>query len=111
MERLSQRLIGETKCENLIVKMASDGFIVYQKKDGSVVSQHYPALSVNPLDVAGAGDSLLSVMALGLSAQEDIFEIAAIGCCMSQLAVETMGNTPINKAALKKKLEGILGER
>ena len=81
--------------------MAGEGFIVYSKQIDKVCSSHFPALSVNPLDVAGAGDSLLSVLAIGLASNQNIFDVAAIACCMTQLAVETMGNTPITKDALR----------
>ena len=56
---------------------------MYKKSGDKVISQHYPALSVNPLDVTGAGDSLLAVMAVGVSQDRDIFTVAAIGCCIS----------------------------
>ena len=111
IEVLSQRVIKETNCENLLLKMAGEGFIVYKKSGDKVISQHYPALSVNPLDVTGAGDSLLAVMAVGVSQDRDIFTVAAIGCCMSQIAVETMGNTPIRKTELKQKVREVFGSR
>ena len=49
------------------MKLGAQGFIAYSKdKKGGFNSQSFPALSVNPIDVAGAGDSLLAVMAVGL---------------------------------------------
>ena len=63
-ESLSQKLLHTSQCE-LIVKLG--GFIAYDRdRESKVISQAFPALSVNPLDVAGAGDSLLAVMATGL---------------------------------------------
>ena len=68
LERLSQQLLVETGCNRLIVKLAAEGFIAYDRdNNGRVYSQPFPALSVNPLDVAGAGDSVLSVLATGLA--------------------------------------------
>ena len=50
------------------MKLGSDGFIVYQRsQDNKIISQPFPALSTNLIDVSGAGDSLLSVMAIGLA--------------------------------------------
>ena len=68
LEKLSQILIEKTKTERLIMKLGADGFIAYDNsaKDlKKLRTQFFPALSVNPVDVAGAGDSLLSVMAVG----------------------------------------------
>ena len=71
-------------------------------------SKPFPALSVNPLDVAGAGDSVLAVMATGLASRQAMMPTAALACCMAALAVETMGNMPIGSKALQNSLEEVL---
>ena len=109
LERLSQKLLKETGCERLVVKLAAEGFIVYDRTtDGKIVSQPFPALSVNPVDVAGAGDSVLAVLATGLSSGQTMMPTAAIACFMASLAVETMGNTPINSVALRDCIQEVL---
>ena len=103
LEKLSQTLIEKTKTERLIMKLGADGFIAYDNsaKDlKKLRTQFFPALSVNPVDVAGAGDSLLSVMAVGLSCKQTLMSTSAIACCMTSIAVETMGNEPISKNKL-----------
>ena len=73
------------------------GFIAYDSLgDGELNIQPFPALSVNPLDVAGAGDSFLALLATALASGQQMMPTAAIACCMTKIAVETMGNTPIN---------------
>ena len=109
LERLSQQLLAETHCERLIVKLAAQGFIAYDRgTDGRIFSQPFPALSVNPLDVAGAGDSVLAVMATGLASRQAMMPTAALACCMAALAVETMGNTPISAESLRYSTEEVL---
>ena len=71
-------------------------------------NQAFPALSVNPLDVAGAGDSLLALFATGLASGQAMMPTAALACCMAALAVETMGNTPISSLALQNNLKEML---
>ena len=52
------QLIKITKTNNLIMKLGADGLIAYQQmSSGEVIRQSFPALSVNPIDVAGAGDA------------------------------------------------------
>ena len=109
LESLSQQLLADTHCERLIVKLAADGFIAYDRdSSGRMISQPFPALSVNPLDVAGAGDSVLAVMATGLVSRQGMMPTAALACCMAALAVETMGNMPIGSKALQNSLEEVL---
>jgi len=109
LESLSQKLLEQSRCERLVVKLAAEGFIVYDRtRDGKIVNQPFPALSVNPLDVAGAGDSVLAVMATGLASGQPMMPTAAIACLMASLAVEIMGNTPIHSEALRDRLQEVL---
>ena len=104
LELLSQRLFKKTNCNSLIMKLGPNGFIVY-KRDGAnnVTTQAFPSLSVSPLDVTGAGDSLLALMATGLASGESIMKTAALGCCASAL-VENMGNSAISCKQIKEKV-------
>lgn len=109
LESLSQQLLAATHCERLLVKLSAEGFIAYDRgNDGRVLSQPFPALSVNPLDVAGAGDSVLAVMATGLASRQPMMLTAAMACCMAGLAVETMGNTPISVDTLRSSINEVL---
>ncbi len=109
LEQLSQRLLSITQSERLVMKLGPEGFIAYDRGLNSQLrSQAFPALSVNPLDVAGAGDSLLALFSTGLASGQAMMPTAALACCMSSLAVETMGNTPIDSASLQKTLLEVL---
>ena len=91
------------------MKLGSNGFIVYDRDGyGNLVSQYFPALSVNPLDVTGAGDSVLAAMAVGISCDESTMTTSAIAAFMASISVEQMGNTPINEKALVKKIQNSL---
>ena len=109
LEQLSQHLIQITHSKRLVMKLGPEGFIAYDRAtNGQLCSQAFPALSVNPLDVAGAGDSLLALFATGLASGQAMMLTAALACCMTALAVETMGNTPISASALRSSLEEML---
>ena len=86
------------------MKLGAEGFIAYDNSAPKIRTQSFPALSVNPVDVTGAGDSLLAVMAIGLSSNQNLISTSAIGCCMASISVETMGNSPISKDKLIEKL-------
>ena len=106
LEAISQKLIKVTNTERLLMKLGSNGFIVYDRDGyGNLVSQYFPALSVNPLDVTGAGDSVLAAMAVGISCGQSTMITAAIATFMAAISVEQMGNTPINERVLVKKLK------
>ena len=106
LEAISQKLIKVTKTEKLLMKLGSKGFIVYDRDElGNLFSQYFPALSVNPLDVTGAGDSVLAAMAVGISCDQSTMITSAVATFMAAISVEQMGNTPINEGAIIEKLQ------
>ncbi len=108
LEAICQKIIKKTNCKNLIMKLGSNGFIIFdQNKPEECRREIFPALSVNPVDVAGAGDSLLAIMAAGLAVKQPILTTAALSCCMTSLAVEKMGNMPISSSELRNRIVDI----
>ena len=96
IERIANLLISKSRVKNLILKLGSDGFIFYHcNRNNSLERIHFDALEPNPVDLAGAGDTLLSAMAISLSANIDPITGAAISACASATAVQRLGNTPI----------------
>ncbi len=96
IEYVSNALLNQSRAKNLIMKLGADGFIAYGKDDDEFVHrQYFPALTPNPVDVAGAGDSVLATMALGMTRGLSLMESAALACCVASLAVQTVGNLPI----------------
>ena len=109
IEAISMKLFNQTSIKMLIMKLGAEGLIAYEKKfPEKIQRQSFPALSVNPVDLTGAGDALLAVIATSLCSQNDIMSSAAIGSCMAALAVENMGNKKIDKTSLKNYLLNLL---
>ena len=108
LENLSKKLLSITNTEMLIMKLGAEGFIAFDPKTKGMTSQSFPALSANPVDVSGAGDSLLAVMATALSSKRVLMHASALASCMAAIAVENMGNKTINAKQLKDFLEKLL---
>ena len=95
LEELSKKLIKLTSVKNLIMKLGSKGFITYEGvNEKSLKSQAFPALCVNPIDVSGAGDALLSVMSVGMSSRQNVMISSALACCVSCLQLKTWVTNP-----------------
>ena len=107
LESLSHKILRDTLTKRLVMKLGPDGFIAYDHKKNKIHSQAFPALSSNPIDVAGAGDSLLAVMAVGLSSSQEMMTTAAIACCMASMSVERMGNKPIKRDEIRSYMNNI----
>ncbi len=101
IEKLAHNLLRATDATNLLITLGANGFIAYQAKSRYTKAQHFPALCCNPVDVAGAGDSLLAVMALSLCAGATWLESAAISNCAAAITVNRIGNIPISARELR----------
>jgi len=108
LEKLARKLLNVTQVENLLLTLGASGFIAYVNEgEQGHSSQHFPALCQNPLDVAGAGDTLLSTFVTSLCAGNNLMESAALGACASAIAVARLGNTPITTKELLAYLDNL----
>jgi rfaE bifunctional protein kinase chain/domain len=102
VEWVANTLMKKTNSRNLVMKLGGEGFIAYEsEQDGFINRQHFPALCINPVDVAGAGDSLLAALSVGLCSGATLMQSAAIGTGMASLAVQQVGNVPVSYQQLK----------
>lgn len=97
VEYVATSLLEATKAKNLILKLGEDGFIAYDGRARGVIPhrQYFPALTVSPIDVTGAGDSLIAAMAVGLAQGLSVMEASCLACCVAAVAVQTVGNQPV----------------
>lgn len=104
VEFISVILMEKSQSKNLILKLGADGFIAYTREEsGEIVRrQHFPALSVSPLDVTGAGDSLLAAVAVAMTHGMSLMEACSLGCCVAALGVQTVGNHPVSLESVRK---------
>ena len=58
-------------------------------------------MNLNPVDTAGAGDSMLVVSSLSLAAKANIWEAAYLGSLAAAVQISRIGNLPINAKDLK----------
>ena len=106
LDLLCQKMISETGCKNLIMKLAAQGLLVYSKEtNNSLKIQAFPALSVNPVDVTGAGDSMLAILSASLTSGSNLIEAAALASFGASIVVESIGNQPVTVNGILKKIE------
>jgi rfaE bifunctional protein kinase chain/domain len=110
IEQIAHRLLAKSGCSTLLLTLGANGFIAYDGRGPVVVSESFPALEVNPVDVAGAGDALLSAVALCTTAGWPLMRAAALGACVAALAVGRVGNVPIGLEELKDYVRRAAGE-
>jgi rfaE bifunctional protein kinase chain/domain len=106
IETTAIRLMKETNAKNLIIKLGSEGFIVYESKSETLVNrEHFPAMCLNPVDVAGAGDAMMAAIGSCYSAGSSLMDSATIGSLVASLAVQKLGNVPVRKKSIEELIE------
>ena len=107
IEDLMKSLADQQNIKNLIVTQGSSGSVLYNKKDKKFNScEAYAKTSV---DKIGAGDAMLSIIALCLKSKFN-GELALLAASLAAAhSVETIGNKKaINKTQILKTLDNIL---
>jgi rfaE bifunctional protein kinase chain/domain len=103
IEVVANNILAQTACKNMLLKLGANGFISYsQSSNKETYRQHFPALNPNPLDVAGAGDSLLAAMAVALCSKMSLNEASFFGAFVAANTVSYLGNKPVD---LEKTIE------
>lgn len=109
VEWIANTLLEKTRSKNLLIKLGAEGFIAYSNDiPGNFKKrEHFPALVSNPVDVAGAGDSLLAAIAVSMCSGANLMEASAIGSCMAAVAVQTVGNIPVSRQKLENYIRNL----
>ena len=98
---LAQKLVEISKVKLGVITMGEAGSLVVTD---SFEVDRLPSLNMAPVDISGAGDSMLVGVALTKALKESSFQAAYIGAIASAIQVGRVGNTPIKISELKKAL-------
>ena len=92
--------------QKIYLKLGDEGLLIHNMKKGKDVfaTDRIGALNSAPLDVSGAGDSLLIASVLALRSGGSIWEAGLIGSIAASIQVGRTGNVPLK---LKQMLEFI----
>ena len=104
---LSEKLRGLADAEDILLTLGSDGVLIYSpKSESGLITDKLAAINPNPVDVAGAGDSMFVTAALTLASGGSIWEAAAVGSVAAAIQVSRLGNLPLNVDELTSVVAG-----
>ena len=103
---LSEKLMKKAKSDAIILKLGSEGMIAQLKKaqKPSPKTEKLEPLNSKPVDVSGAGDSVLISASLAMSAGASLWQASLIGNIAAFIQVGRVGNIPISSLELKEAL-------
>ncbi len=94
---LADQLRQKASAQVVLMTLAEDGIFIRGASGASSAStDRLPALNGNPVDVAGAGDSLLVVSSMALACGASFTEAALLGSVAAALQIAVTGNRPLS---------------
>ena len=103
---LADKLMAKTSAQNILLKLGSDGIIAQmaKKQDRMPHTERLDALNINPVDVSGAGDSVLITASLALAAGATLWQASLLGSVAAFIQVGRLGNMPIRSSEITQVL-------
>jgi sugar/nucleoside kinase (ribokinase family) len=105
---IANSLRRKLKAVNLFLKLGGDGVLIdgYVKElNREIQTDRLPALNRNPVDVSGAGDSMLALSTLSFASGADIYQSALVSSLGAAIQISRQGNIPISLAEIIAKME------
>ena len=89
------------------LKLGDEGALIQSEEqiDKDWIVDRIDAQNSNPVDVAGAGDSMLICTALALSVKANIWEASLLGSIAASVQISRLGNLPISKKEILKQID------
>lgn len=91
--------------KNTVLTLGSKGMFVYGSSKGELI----PTISKHVYDVSGAGDTVVSVLAMGLALKLDLVATAELANIAAEQVCGELGVRPVNREKLIEEAERILG--
>lgn len=104
---IAEKLRIKLNPQVILIKVGPDGLVVGGAKSNGepIVLDALPSLNLNPIDVSGAGDSLLAAASLGLFVENNPSKAALIGTIAAAIQISRIGNIPIKSEQLIQAIE------
>jgi rfaE bifunctional protein kinase chain/domain len=96
---LADKLMRQAGAKYILLKLGAEGMLA-QHADENIIKPHterLEALNQQPIDVSGAGDSVLITSTLALAAGANLWEAGLLGSLAAFIQVGRVGNIPINR--------------
>ena len=96
------KLIEQVRLDKLLITCGKDGMVLFEGKNDPVV---IASKARQVFDVSGAGDTVISLLGLGLAVGGTFYESAVVANAAAGVVVAKVGTATASVDELKKALE------
>ncbi|HNW45467.1 MAG TPA: PfkB family carbohydrate kinase, partial [Elusimicrobiales bacterium] len=97
---LGAAILGKLACDSLLITQGEHGMTLFVRKGRSAVPTHIPTRAREVFDVTGAGDTVISVLALAWASGAAPEEAAMAANFAAGVVVGKLGTATVNKQEL-----------
>ena len=101
LEELARRVREQMQLEALVITRGARGLLLVEAEGDA---HHLPGVPAEVVDVTGAGDTVLSVMAAALLAGASMLEAAVLGNLAGGIVVQRVGCSTVNAEELARRI-------
>jgi rfaE bifunctional protein kinase chain/domain len=101
IQRVGKQLLDMTNCEWVLITQGAEGMSLFNR-DG--FSEHLPAVAKEVHDVTGAGDTVVSSIALCMASQFAMFDCIKIANLAAGIVVNKMGTSVVTIEEISKNI-------
>lgn len=98
----AEKLLASQNSESILITRGENGMSLFER---SGTTTHIPTVARDVYDVSGAGDTVISTMALTLASGADLKEAAILSNYAAGIVVGKLGTAPITLEELKDRVE------
>ena len=103
---LAEKLQQKSNSRNIILKLGSEGVVINIENAKNISkTDRISALNISPVDVAGAGDSMLITSAMSMAVGADPWISACLGSIAAGIQISKLGNIAIKTSELIREIE------
>jgi len=97
---IGKKLFEMMKCEWLVLTRGEKGMMLFDKESGKIVVHNIPTRAIKVADVSGAGDTVISTLAVSMAGGANIREAIILANHAAGYVCEEVGIVPIYKKDL-----------
>ena len=98
--KYSEELVEKLNCKYLVLTLGEQGMMIFEKTNGEVKYQKISTRARRVADVSGAGDTVISTIAVCLAGGASVTDAVTISNYAAGIVVEEVGIVPIDKQKL-----------
>lgn len=102
LNNAGNQILENLNCEAVIITRGKDGMSIFERGKSPI---HIPTIAREVFDVAGAGDTVVSVIALALALNLDFVNAAILANCAAGIVVGKIGTATVTPNELIENIE------